>query len=116
MARPVVHFEVVGQDPSRLRDYFSQLFGWSFAVPSPVAKEVSAPDDYGFLDLIATDDGQAYAVELVVDRATRATPCSTSVCQTSELRCSARKTSVVPGSWVPSRHPTDSSSVISRTL
>ena len=57
MAQPVVHFEVVGKDPARLRDYFSQLFGWSFAVPSPVAQEVSAPDEYGFLDLITTDDG-----------------------------------------------------------
>src|ERR1700677_1437863 len=45
----VVHFEVVGKDPARLRDYFSQLFGWSFAGPSPVAQEVSAPDEYGFL-------------------------------------------------------------------
>jgi predicted enzyme related to lactoylglutathione lyase len=57
MAQPVVHFEVVGRDPARLREFFSRLFGWSFAVPSPVAPEVSAPDDYGFLDLITTDDG-----------------------------------------------------------
>ena len=57
MAQPVVHFEVVGKDPARLRDYFSQLFGWRFAVPSPVAEEVSAPNEYGFLDLITTDDG-----------------------------------------------------------
>jgi predicted enzyme related to lactoylglutathione lyase len=57
MAQPVVHFEVVGKDPSRLRGFFSQLFGWSFEVPSPVAEEVSAPDDYGFLELITTEDG-----------------------------------------------------------
>jgi predicted enzyme related to lactoylglutathione lyase len=57
VAQPVVHFEVVGRDPARLRDYFSRLFGWSFAVPSPVAREVSAPDDYGFLDLVTADDG-----------------------------------------------------------
>jgi predicted enzyme related to lactoylglutathione lyase len=57
MAQPVVHFEVVGKDPARLRDYFSQLFGWNFAVPSPVAEEVSAPDEYGFLDLITAADG-----------------------------------------------------------
>lgn len=57
MAQPVVHFEVVGKDPSRLRDYFSQLFGWNFAVPSPVAEEVSATDEYGFLDLITAADG-----------------------------------------------------------
>jgi len=29
----------------------------SFSVPSPVAEEVSAPDEYGFLDLITTEDG-----------------------------------------------------------
>jgi predicted enzyme related to lactoylglutathione lyase len=57
MAQPVVHLEVIGKDPTRLRDYFSQLFGWNYAVPSPVADEVSAPDDYGFLDLITTHDG-----------------------------------------------------------
>ena len=57
MAQPVVHFEIVGRDPTRLRDYFSQLFGWSFVVPSPVAENVSAPNEYGFLELITADDG-----------------------------------------------------------
>jgi predicted enzyme related to lactoylglutathione lyase len=28
MGQPVVHFEVVGKDGERLRDYFSALFGW----------------------------------------------------------------------------------------
>jgi uncharacterized protein len=57
MAQSVVHFEVVGKEPAGLRDYFSQLFGWSFAVPSPVAEEVSAPNEYGFLELITAGDG-----------------------------------------------------------
>lgn len=57
MAQPVVHFEVVGRDPARLREYFSRLFGWSFEVPSPVAEEVSAPNDYGFVELITNDEG-----------------------------------------------------------
>ena len=57
MAQPVVHFEVVGKDPARLRDFFSELFGWIFTVPSPVAEQVSAPDEYGFLDLISAEDG-----------------------------------------------------------
>jgi predicted enzyme related to lactoylglutathione lyase len=56
-ALPVVHFEVIGRDPARLRTYFGELFGWQFDTPSPVAREVSDPDSYGFLDLIATDDG-----------------------------------------------------------
>jgi predicted enzyme related to lactoylglutathione lyase len=54
---PVVHFEVIGRDPGRLRSYFGELFGWQFDTPSPVAPEVSDPGGYGFLDLIATVDG-----------------------------------------------------------
>jgi uncharacterized protein len=57
MSRPVVHFEIVGRDPERLRNYFGELFGWDFDVPSPVAKEVSDPDSYGFLDMVVSDDG-----------------------------------------------------------
>jgi len=57
MSRPVVHFEIVGRDPVRLRSYFGELFGWSFDVPSPVAQEVSDPDSYGFLDMVVSDDG-----------------------------------------------------------
>jgi uncharacterized protein len=57
MPQPVVHFEIVGRDPTRLRSYFAELFGWEFDVPTTVAKEVSAPDNYGFLELITSDDG-----------------------------------------------------------
>ncbi len=28
MGQPVVHFEVIGKDGEKLRDYYSQLFGW----------------------------------------------------------------------------------------
>lgn len=28
MGQPVVHFEVVGKDGDKLRQYYSQLFGW----------------------------------------------------------------------------------------
>jgi uncharacterized protein len=57
MARPVVHFEVIGTNPDQLRRYYGDLFGWSFETPSPVAKEVSDPDSYGFLELITAQDG-----------------------------------------------------------
>jgi predicted enzyme related to lactoylglutathione lyase len=57
MSDPVVHFEVIGKDPDRLRNYFRELFGWQFDTPTPVAPEVSEPESYGFLDLIATADG-----------------------------------------------------------
>ena len=55
MARPVVHFEVIGSDPDGLRRY--ALFGWTFDTPSPVAKEVSDTNSHGFIDLITAEDG-----------------------------------------------------------
>jgi hypothetical protein len=57
MPQPIVHFEVIGKDPTNLRNYFGELFGWEFDVPSPVTKEVSAPDEYGFLNVITSEDG-----------------------------------------------------------
>jgi predicted enzyme related to lactoylglutathione lyase len=57
MTQPVVHFEVIGSDPERLRRYYSDLFGWTYTTPSPVAREVSDPDKYGFVDLMTMDDG-----------------------------------------------------------
>lgn len=55
--QPVVHFEIVGKDPSALRGYFGALFGWEFDTPSPVADEVSDADQYGFLELLTGEDG-----------------------------------------------------------
>ena len=57
MARPVVHFEVIGKNPDQLRHYYGDLFGWTFDTPSAVAKEVSDSDSYGFIELITADDG-----------------------------------------------------------
>ena len=37
MALPVVHFEIIGNDPQNLRDYYTSLFGWKFDTASPVA-------------------------------------------------------------------------------
>jgi uncharacterized protein len=42
MGQPVVHFEIVGKDGPALREYYSQLFGWTF--------DTSAPMDYGAVD------------------------------------------------------------------
>ncbi len=50
MAEQVVHFEIIGTDPGRLRDYYGTLFGWRFATGGPVAKEVSDDGDYGFVE------------------------------------------------------------------
>jgi len=56
MGHPVVHFEIIGQDPSRLRGFFGELFGWEYEM-TPVATPVSDPDDYGFIELLTADDG-----------------------------------------------------------
>lgn len=57
MAQPVVHFEIIGEDPENLRGYFGELFGWSFDSSSPVAEAVSEPSNYGFVDRVTTADG-----------------------------------------------------------
>jgi uncharacterized protein len=48
MARPVVHFEIIGTDPHELRGYYAELFGWSFDVGN-AAEQVSQPGNYGFV-------------------------------------------------------------------
>lgn len=58
MVSSVVHVEIIGRDPDRLRAFYGQLFGWEFETPSPVAAEVSDADRYGFV----TPDPQAAAV------------------------------------------------------
>jgi uncharacterized protein len=55
--RPVVHFEIIGNDPEKLRSYYGDLFGWEFDMPSPVAREVSEPGSNGFLNLVTSEDG-----------------------------------------------------------
>ncbi len=57
MARPVVHFEVIGRNPDQLRRYYGDLFGWTFDTPSPVAQEVAEVDSYGFIDLVRSGNG-----------------------------------------------------------
>lgn len=57
MAQPVVHFEIIGQDPEQLRGYFGELFGWEFDTSAPVAEAVSEPMNYGFVNGGTTSDG-----------------------------------------------------------
>jgi hypothetical protein len=57
MSNPVVHFEIIGTNPERLRSYFGELFGWSFDSSSPVAAAVSESTNYGFVDRVAAPDG-----------------------------------------------------------
>jgi len=57
MGQPVAHFEIIGSDPTRLRGFFGELFGWEFDTSGTVAPEVSEPTDYGFIELITASDG-----------------------------------------------------------
>jgi uncharacterized protein len=57
MGQPVVHFEIIGRDPERLRAFYGTLFDWEFDTDSPVAEAVSEPGNYGFIDRLRTSDG-----------------------------------------------------------
>jgi uncharacterized protein len=57
MGQAVVHFEIIGNDPEKLRGYYGELFGWEFDTPSPVATEVSEPESYGFVNILKSEDG-----------------------------------------------------------
>ncbi len=49
MGQPVVHFEIIGNDPAKLRSYYGDLFGWEFDTTVPVAEAVSEAGNYGFV-------------------------------------------------------------------
>lgn len=57
MGQPVVHFEVIGNDPEKLRSYYRDLFGWEFDTNAPVAKSISQVGNYGFVNRNTTADG-----------------------------------------------------------
>jgi uncharacterized protein len=55
MTASVVHAEIIGPDPDRLRAFYGALFGWDAVPGDPVASAVSAGDAYAFNP--ATGDG-----------------------------------------------------------
>jgi predicted enzyme related to lactoylglutathione lyase len=57
MGNPVVHFEVTGVDPEKLRSFYGGLFGWEFDTSAPVAPAISESGNYGFVDRNTTSDG-----------------------------------------------------------
>jgi len=57
MGQPVVHFEIIGTDPARLRSYYGALFGWTFTTRDAVTEAVSQPGEYGFVDGSAAGGG-----------------------------------------------------------
>jgi predicted enzyme related to lactoylglutathione lyase len=36
MGQPVVHFEVIGRDGSKLQSYYGELFGWQIDANNPI--------------------------------------------------------------------------------
>lgn len=57
MGQPVVHFEIIGRDPAKLRSYYSELFGWEFHTGDAATEVVSQPGNYGFVDGSTTGGG-----------------------------------------------------------
>ena len=57
MGQPVVHFEITGTDPSRLRNFYGSLFDWEFDTNAPVADAISEAGNYGFIQRYTTNDG-----------------------------------------------------------
>ncbi|HEY5224732.1 MAG TPA: VOC family protein [Microbacteriaceae bacterium] len=54
MGNPVVHFELIGPDPARLREFYADLFGWNAPAGAPVATAISGAAEYSF---ISPEDG-----------------------------------------------------------
>jgi predicted enzyme related to lactoylglutathione lyase len=57
VGQPVVHFEVIGRDPTKLRTYYGDLFGWEFDTGDATTEAVSEPGNYGFVDKKTVGDG-----------------------------------------------------------
>jgi uncharacterized protein len=56
MGQPVVHFEIIGNDPGKLRQYYGELFGWEFDTGARISQAVSQPGNYGFVNRNTTGD------------------------------------------------------------
>ncbi|WP_144712887.1 VOC family protein [Curtobacterium pusillum] len=50
MVNAVVHVELIGPEPERLRAFYTALFGWDSPAGAPVAAAISSPDAYSFID------------------------------------------------------------------
>jgi uncharacterized protein len=54
MGAAVAHFEVIGKDPDQLREFYSEMFEWSFSDPM-------GPTNYVMIDRNTNDDGVGIA-------------------------------------------------------
>jgi predicted enzyme related to lactoylglutathione lyase len=57
VGQPVVHFEIIGQDPAGLRAFYEELFGWGFETGEVATDAVSSPGRYGFVDAAGSGSG-----------------------------------------------------------
>ncbi len=51
MPAPVVHFEIIGKEPDRLRRFYSALFGWEGEI-SQTSDQISDDGQYTFINPI----------------------------------------------------------------
>jgi predicted enzyme related to lactoylglutathione lyase len=57
MGQPVVHFEVIGKEPEKLRAFYGELFDWEFDTNALISPAVSEAGNYGFVDRYTASDG-----------------------------------------------------------
>ena len=57
MGQPVVHFEVSGKDGEKLRDYYSELFGWEIDADNEMNYGVINGDDNKTADGVGIGGG-----------------------------------------------------------
>ena len=100
MGHPVVHFEIIGTEPAKLRGYYGELFGWEFDTSPPVAEAVSEVNNYGFIERNSTGDGVGIPGELAEVPGTRAIPFSTWASPTWRQLCKRRRASGASVRWV----------------
>ena len=59
MGQAVVHFEVIGKDGKKLRDYYSELFGWNIDADNEMNYGVIQRDDNTTADGVGIGGGVA---------------------------------------------------------
>jgi hypothetical protein len=70
MTRPVVHFEIRGKEPARLREFYRALFGWVIAEQSPlgisaIAAGVGGPEAVAGHLALADEAGVSVYVQVL---------------------------------------------------
>ena len=57
MGQPVVHFEIIGKDPQKLRSFYGELFEWEFDTNAPGRGSCLRARELWFIDRYTTGDG-----------------------------------------------------------